>query len=109
MKTATSVKRHREVILWTSGTSKHLMKKFRCYCNYLNKNLYPIIAISTEMLIMRRLTKPLSQKTCKKPQGVGLFFLLGLNKIGGKKPHPPGAFPEIPLYPFKTFFFFKYC
>ena len=35
---------------------------------------------------------------CEKPQGVGFLFLLASLKNTGKKPHPPGAFPEEPLY-----------
>ena len=37
-------------------------------------------------------------KLAKSPRG-GFFFSARLKKIRGKKPHPPGAFPEIPLYP----------
>ena len=34
----------------------------------------------------------------EKPQGLGLFFLLGSSEISGKKPHPSGAFRKNPLY-----------
>ena len=36
-------------------------------------------------------------KTREKPQGVGFIILLASSQIRGKKPHPPGAFPEEPL------------
>ena len=43
--------------------------------------------------------KPIKElKTYEKPQGVGFFFGLDSAEIGGKKPHPPGVFPEKPLY-----------
>ena len=34
----------------------------------------------------------------EKPQGVGFLFLPASLKITEKKPQPPGAFPEKPLY-----------
>ena len=37
-------------------------------------------------------------KTREKPQRVGFIFLLAISEISGKKPHPPGAFAEIPPY-----------
>ena len=43
--------------------------------------------------------KPIKKlKTHEKPQGVGFFFRLDSAEIGGKKPHPPGVFPEKPLF-----------
>ena len=38
------------------------------------------------------------RKTREKPQGVGVIFLLASSEIPEKKPHPPGAFREQPLY-----------
>ena len=32
-----------------------------------------------------------------KAPGGGVFFRLDSAEIGGKKPHPPGVFPEEPL------------
>ena len=34
-----------------------------------------------------------TEETREKPHGV-VFFLLASPQISGKKPHPPGAFPE---------------
>ena len=42
-------------------------------------------------------------KLAKSP--MRLFFFAWLKKISGKKPHPPGAFPEVPLYTHCT----SYC
>ena len=39
-----------------------------------------------------------SQNSRITPRGVGFFFGLDSEKKGGKKPHPPGVFSEIPLY-----------
>ena len=46
------------------------------------------------MMNLRRLKRMLLRKLAKSPMG-WVFFLLASPQISGKKPHPPGAFPEV--------------
>ena len=61
--------------------------------------LHSLVVRERSILGMRvRQNYNIIDKTREKPQGVGFIFLLASTEIRGKKPHPPGAFREEPLY-----------